>query len=75
MNFKEMSGNEILLNMTNFEYFRNGEIVNSIMELGKRTHLPQNKDLTENNWDEHPYAGKVVKELVKRLPTFNVNIY
>ncbi len=36
INFKNMGGNEILLNLDNCENLRNGELVSGLFELGKR---------------------------------------
>jgi hypothetical protein len=36
INFKTMSGNEIILNLDNHENLRNGEIISGLLELGKR---------------------------------------
>lgn len=68
-----MSGNEILLNMTNCKYFRHGELVNAVYELSKRIQLPENKGI-ECNWNEHPYLGESLKLMNKKLMIFNVNI-
>ncbi len=36
LNFKNMTGNEILLNLENAEHLRSGELVGALMELGLR---------------------------------------
>ena len=36
INFKTMSGNEIILNLDNHENLRNGEMISGLLELGKR---------------------------------------
>lgn len=68
-----MPGNEIILNMMNHKYFRNGELVNCIYEFSKRLQLPENEELLQKEWDQHPYVGKVFNIILQKLPTFNVN--
>jgi hypothetical protein len=36
INFKKMSGNEIILNLDNHENLANSEFVSALLELGKR---------------------------------------
>ena len=36
INFKVMGGNEILLNLENYEHFSNSELVSALIELAKR---------------------------------------
>ncbi len=36
INFKNMDGNEIILNLDNVENLRNGELISGLFELGKR---------------------------------------
>lgn len=36
INFKKMSGNEIILNLDNHENLTHGELVGGLLELGKR---------------------------------------
>jgi hypothetical protein len=67
-----MSGNEILLNMRNVENFRNGELVNSLYELSKRIHLPENSEFLKYNWEEHPYVKEVLIHIRRRVMIFNV---
>lgn len=47
MEFKKMSGNEILLNMQNSKYFRDSEIVNALNEFSKRIHLKENRNFSK----------------------------
>lgn len=72
MNFKLMSGNEILLNMINVKYFRNGELVNAFNEFSKRINLQENKDLQKENWIEHPYFVNVFRRIMIHMNSFNV---
>ena len=41
-----MSGNEILLNLTNCEYFTDIELVASLLELNKRINLDVNSEFS-----------------------------
>lgn len=65
INFKVMSGNEIILNLDNIENLRNGEMISGMLELGKR-----DKD-NEFDWNSHPVTAKCIKELKKRMGTLN----
>ena len=69
-----MAGNEIILNMMNHQYFRNGELVNCIYEFSKRLRLPENEELQQKEWDQHPFVGRVFNNVLKKLQTFNVSI-
>ena len=62
MNFKVMSGNEILLNLENVEYLRLSELINSLIELGKR------KGQETHDWELHPYTKQALELLNKRIP-------
>jgi hypothetical protein len=65
INFKVMSGNEILLNMENSEFLRDGELINALIELGRR-------DGQENHdWEVHPYTKIALVEVKKRIGSFN----
>lgn len=61
INFKVMSGNEILLNMENAQYLRTSELINSLIELGKR------KNQENHDWEVHPYTRLVFAETKKRM--------
>mmetsp|Transcript_18612 Transcript_18612/g.21381 ORF Transcript_18612/g.21381 Transcript_18612/m.21381 type:complete len:258 (+) Transcript_18612:19-792(+) len=65
MNFKVMSGNEILLNLENTEYLRKTELLNAILELGKR------KGHEKHDWELHPYTKKAFEALKKSLGQFD----
>lgn len=73
INFRLMSGNEILLNMQNSEHFRNSELSNALYELSRRIYLPVNENFKEYNWERHEYVKHCMKVLLKRINTFNVN--
>jgi nitric oxide reductase activation protein len=61
INFKNMrSGNEILLNLDNYENLTDSELVSALLELGERD---KNKQF---NWNEHPITEKCLKDLKKR---------
>ena len=48
INFKQMSGNEILLNLDNERYMKATEVVGGLLELAKRDKYHS------HNWNEHP---------------------
>lgn len=60
-----MSGNEILLNLDNYENLRNGELVSGLCELAKR-----DKE-QEHDWNTHPVTAKCIMNLKKRINQFN----
>jgi hypothetical protein len=64
INFKMMSGNEILLNLENSEFLRNSELVNALIELSKR------KDQRKHDWEIHPYTKLAFDEVKKRSGQF-----
>lgn len=74
MNFKVMTGNEILLNMLNVKYFRNSELVNAFYEFSKRIKLPENEELSNVKWTQHPYFRRVFQRIIMKMPTLNVRI-
>lgn len=57
-----MSGNEILLNLDNYENLRHGELVGGLCELAKRDKY---KDF---DWNTHPVTARCVTDLKKRIP-------
>ena len=65
INFKKMSGNEILLNLDNYENLSNSEIVSGLIELGKRD--PGN----EHDWNFHPITYKCIRDFKERAHLFN----
>ena len=65
INFKRMSGNEILLNLDNYENLANSEIVGALLELGRRD--PGN----EHDWNNHPITYKVIRDYKQRAHLFN----
>lgn len=73
MNFRYMSGNEILLNMKNAEHLRHGELCNSLYELSRRIELPANKGLKEIEWEKHEFVKRALNQTIKNLCNFNVN--
>ena len=48
IDFKKMSGNEILLNMQNSYHFRNSEIANAFNQLASRYLMPINRPISIN---------------------------
>jgi hypothetical protein len=77
INFKSMSGNEILLNMNNAEYFRNTELVSCLNEFSKRLYKKENQEFKEKEVDltNHPYISKVLSIYQKKILGLNVKIY
>lgn len=65
INFKNMSGNEILLNLDNFDNLRNGELVGGLCELANR-----DKE-QEFDWNTHPVTAKCINDLKKRINQLN----
>ena len=81
INFKTMSMEEIILNMENCELFRNGELVSSLLELGKRVrNKEQSKSLyysryVEVDWKAWPLVSDALTQLENKLPHLQVYIY
>jgi hypothetical protein len=65
INFKKMSGNEILLNLDNNENLAHSELISGLIELGKR-----DKN-NEHDWNQHPITVKCIKDLKSRIPVLN----
>ena len=60
-----MSGNEILLNLDNYENLSNSELIGGLMELGKRD--PGN----EHDWNTHPITYKCFRRFKETAFLFN----
>ena len=60
-----MSGNEILLNLDNFENLRNGELLGGLCELANRDKLE------EHDWNTHPVTAKCIMNLKRRINQLN----
>eukprot|EP00826_Nyctotherus_ovalis_P042429 TRINITY_DN4361_c0_g1_i19.p1 TRINITY_DN4361_c0_g1~~TRINITY_DN4361_c0_g1_i19.p1 ORF type:complete len:255 (-),score=9.24 TRINITY_DN4361_c0_g1_i19:407-1171(-) len=60
-----MSGNEILLNMEHYRYFRPTEIAGSLLALSR---VPEQEKF---DWEQHPYVSCVIDRLVDLLPRFD----
>jgi ADP-dependent phosphofructokinase/glucokinase len=65
INFKVMTGNEIILNLDNVENLMNGELISGLYELSKR-----DKD-GKFDWNTHPVTAKCVKDLKRRMGALN----
>ncbi len=65
INFKNMSGNEILLNLDNNENLAHSELISGLLELGKRDKK------NEHDWNQHPITAKCIKDLKTRIPVLN----
>jgi hypothetical protein len=73
LDFKQMTGNEIILNLSNCEYFRHSELINGIYEISKRMNLKVNEDVINYDIVNHPYIGKALAEAKKKMFNFKVN--
>eukprot|EP00347_Sterkiella_histriomuscorum_P012657 403367729 len=65
INFKKMSGNEIILNLDNVLNLRNGELVSGLCELAQRD---KNKEF---DWNTHPVTFRCLNELKRRATQLN----
>ena len=65
MNFKNMTSNEILLNLDNVENLSVSELVGGLMELANRD---KNQ---EHDWNVHPISAKCLAELKEMTPRLN----
>lgn len=65
INFKNMEGNEILLNLDNAENLRHGELVGGLCELANRD------SKQEFDWNIHPVTARCIGELKKRISQLN----
>jgi hypothetical protein len=72
IDFKQMAGNEIILNMSNSEYFRDSELINGLYELGLRVNLNVNNDVKDYDIVNHPYIGKALTRAAKRMDNLKV---
>lgn len=65
INFKKMSGNEILLNLENHANFSNSELLGAMLELAKRDrHF-------KFNWNNHPITAHALIDLKQRVKNMN----
>lgn len=69
-----MSGNEILLNMRNADFFRNSELCNSLYELSRRVNLPTNKNVNVE-YESHDYVKNAINNVLRKINNFNVNFF
>ena len=65
LNFKNMTSNEILLNLENHENFAHSELVGGLIELANRDKQQ------EFDWNEHPITAKCLDDLKFRQPNLN----
>lgn len=71
--FSKMTGNEILLNMENGDYFRPTEVVGSLSALchiDEQTSIDTQNPRVEFDWEKHPYVSRVLDRLIELLPQF-----
>ena len=57
IDFKKMGGNEILLNLENYENLANSELINGLLQLGKR----DSKKV--HNWNTHSITFLCINHL------------
>lgn len=57
LNFKNMTSNEILLNLDNNENLQHSELVGGLIELTLRDRKQ------EHDWNEHPITAKCLEDL------------
>ena len=57
IDFKKMSGNEILLNLENLKFFRKTEIINALYEICHRINLPENSDVKKETIETESFKG------------------
>ena len=65
INFKNMSGNEILINLNNVENLTQSEMMGGLLELAKRDREQK------YNWNQHPITSKCIKLYVKLVQGYN----
>jgi len=65
IDFRRMTGNEVLLNLENSEYLNEQELASGLFELSQRK-APEGYD-----WNEHPWVQKIVGIIKKKAPQFN----
>lgn len=65
INFKQMSSNEILLNLENHRNFASSELVGALIELSVRDQIEQ------FDWNEHPITASALYDLKKRQARLN----
>ncbi|KAL4433386.1 hypothetical protein ABPG74_017490 [Tetrahymena malaccensis] len=68
INFKTMTGNEILLNLENYENLRASEICGALIELSKR------EGHEEINWNEHEWVAATTEHVSKMIPTYTPSV-
>jgi hypothetical protein len=72
IDFKQMTGNEIILNLSNSEFLRKAELINGLYELSLRMGLKANTEVRDYDIIGHPYIGKALQEAKKRM--FNLKV-
>lgn len=75
INFKRMSGNEILYNLINLRYFRKLEILNAFNQLSLRVCLPENESHNPKiyNWQKNDLTQKLFARVVELIPRISVS--
>jgi hypothetical protein len=67
VDFKQMTGNEILLNLSNSEFLRTSELINGLYELSLRMNLKVNNDVKDYDILNHPYISKALNATYKYM--------
>ena len=65
INFKQMSGNEILINLNNVENLGQYELMAGLLELSKRDKKH------EHNWNTNPITARCIKVYKERARGYN----
>jgi hypothetical protein len=65
LNFKLMSGNEVILNLENHEHFSTSELIGGLLALS------QHDRLYRFNWNNHPTTATALKDLKGRIGNMN----
>ena len=65
LNFKNMTSNEILLNLENHPNFANSELIGGLIELTNRDRKQ------EFDWNTHPITASCLDDVKKRIGTFS----
>lgn len=71
INFKLQSGNEILYNLDNMQYFTRLEKLNAFFILNLRLMLPENEEVRDKGFN-HPNYIKLENEIVRMINNLNV---
>ena len=65
INYKQMSGNEILINLNNSDNLGQQELIGGLLELAKRD------DQEKFNWNNNPITAKCIRRYNDKIKGFN----